>query len=259
VRAVLPAILPAILLAILLAGLPPGRPAGAVERAAAHGAITGGWDFRAAPRPAAPARTLPDEAACIAAILDAERDFAIGGNLLLAMGFTEAGRDVAGLATVWPWTVNADGVGRFFASRDEAVAHVRDLQGRGVRSIDVGCLQVNLRWHPDAFADLDAAFDPVANARYAARYLAGLGRAQGGAEAAVGRYHSARAELADAYRARVEKNRRWVAGALDYVAALAGGPASPAWGRPDRARLAFLTSLYADAPARPLLPDYEGR
>lgn len=231
---------------LLLSGLP---AAGAAERpgAASRGGIPGTWDFRAASP-----RVLPDEAACIAAILDAEREFAVGGNLLLAIGFTEAGREVAGLPTVWPWTVNADGVGRFFSSRSDAVAHVRDLLARGVRSIDVGCLQVNLRWHPDAFPDLETAFDPRANARYAARFLAGLGQAHGGVEAAVGRYHSGRAERADAYRARVEGNRRWVGGALDYVAALGRS-------RPERGQLSFLTGLYADSPARPLLPRFQSR
>ena len=55
--------------------------------------------------------------------------------------------------------------------RREAVAAVRGLQARGVRSIDVGCMQVNLMHHPDAFPSLDVAFDPQANAAYAARFL----------------------------------------------------------------------------------------
>lgn len=209
------------------------------------------------PVPAPGGRALPDEAACIAAILDAEREFAIGGHLLLAMGLTESGRTLdQGIPTVWPWTVNAAGEGRFFATRAAATAHVRGLLDQGVRSIDVGCLQVNLRWHPDAFPDLDAAFDPAANARYAARFLADLGRAHGGPRAAVARYHSSQSDLGDAYRTRVEGNRRWVAGALDYLEALADGPPSSSapWARAGSGRLAFLTSLYADGPARPLLP-----
>ena len=214
-----------------------------------------------APAPAPARRAVPDEAVCIAAILEAEREFAIGGNLLLAMGLTESGRTLdQGIPTVWPWTVNAAGEGRFFPTRREATAHVRGLLDRGVRSIDVGCLQVNLRWHPDAFPDVEAACDPVANARYAARFLADLGHAHGGPRAAVGRDHSAQSELGDAYRARVDANMRWVAGALDYLEALADAPPSSApWGRAERGRLAFLTSLYADGPAQPLLPRHATR
>ena len=48
---------------------------------------------------------------------------------------------------------------------------VRALQLRGVRAIDVGCFQVDLFYHPCAFANLDDAFDPDANAFVAARIL----------------------------------------------------------------------------------------
>ena len=51
---------------------------------------------------------------------------------------------------------------------------MRAVQAQGVRSIDIGCMQVNLMHHPNAFATLDAAFDPLANALYAARFLTEL-------------------------------------------------------------------------------------
>ncbi len=38
---------------------------------------------------------------------------------------------------------------------------------RGVQSIDVGCFQINMYYHPGAFATLEQAFDPRANAAYA--------------------------------------------------------------------------------------------
>ncbi len=55
--------------------------------------------------------------------------------------------------------------------RPQAVAAVRAMQARGIQSIDVGCGQINLMHHPDAFASLEQAFDPQANAVYAARFL----------------------------------------------------------------------------------------
>ena len=45
---------------------------------------------------------------------------------------------------------------------------MNSYRAQGARSIDVGCMQVNLLHHADAFASLEQAFDPVANARYAA-------------------------------------------------------------------------------------------
>ena len=67
----------------------------------------------------------------------------------------------------WPWTINAEGQGLFYDTKAQAVAAVRALQARGVRSIDVGCMQVNLMHHPDAFPTLEQAFDPQTNAAYA--------------------------------------------------------------------------------------------
>lgn len=221
----------------------------------------------AAPKVPPPERArgpLPPEAQCIAAILDAERAAGVADHLLLAMGFTESGRRTEdGLFTAWPWTVNTEGRSSYFPTREAAIAFVRAAQERGVRSIDVGCLQVNLKWHPDAFPDLATAFDPVANARYAASFLSALRRDHGSLETAIARYHSAQSERGEAYRQRVSGNLRWVAGALGYLETLAAGPrgaapaagAAPVWTKAERGHLAFLSSLFANAPARPLLPD----
>jgi len=125
-------------------------------------------------------------------------------GLLPALARVESGRpDGAGAIRPWPWTIDVEGQGRFYATKAEAVAAVRELRASGVRSIDVGCLQVNLAHHPDAFADLDQAFDPAANALYAARFLNALhGRDHDWADA-IAAYHSETPRLGTAYRARV--------------------------------------------------------
>jgi hypothetical protein len=103
----------------------------------------------------------------------------------------------------WPWTINAEGRGQFFPTKAAAIAEVRALQARGVRSIDIGCMQVNLRHHPDAFPSLEAAFDPATNAAYAARFLTELRGRSGDWQAAAAAYHSHTPEFAGPYRARV--------------------------------------------------------
>ena len=74
---------------------------------------------------------------------------------------------------------------------------------QGVRSIDIGCLQINLRHHPQAFASLEEAFDPLANARYGARFLGELQATRGDWMQAAGGYHSQTPGFAEPYRARV--------------------------------------------------------
>ena len=141
---------------------------------------------------------------CRQAIMVAERAAALPQQLMAAIARVESGRpDSRGTVHPWPWTINAEGAGQFFDSKDAAIAAVRTLQARGVRSIDVGCMQVNLMHHPDAFNSLDQAFDPTANAQYAARFLTDLYGQTRDWTRATASYHSNTPELGDAYQRRV--------------------------------------------------------
>jgi hypothetical protein len=160
---------------------------------------------------ASPARA-PDPAAaedpaglCRPAIRTAERAHGIPVALLSALGRVESGRrdPASGSFGPWPWTINAEGRGQFFPTKAEAIAEVRRLQARGVRSIDVGCMQVNLHHHPHAFVSLEDAFDPARNADYAARFLAELQQRSNNWLQAAAHYHSHTPEFAEAYRRRV--------------------------------------------------------
>lgn len=159
-----------------------------------------------APLLAQPAPVADPSLQCRAAIARAEQEGGIPPGLLQAIGRVESGRrnPETGTTGPWPWTINAEGRGHFFPEKSAAIAAVRELQGRGVRVIDVGCMQVNLHHHPRAFASLEEAFDPEANARYAAQFLAQLHAARNDWITAAGHYHSHTPELAQAYRARVQ-------------------------------------------------------
>jgi hypothetical protein len=143
--------------------------------------------------------------ACRPAIEAAERGAGLPDRLLAAIARVETGRrePLSGRVVSWPWSVNAAGVGRFLPTRQEAVAHVAALRAQGIRSIDVGCLQINLMHHPQAFATLEEAFDPGANARYAARFLTELRARTGDWSRAVAHYHSATPERGADYQRRV--------------------------------------------------------
>lgn len=159
------------------------------------------WSSAAAAEPPEPAQI----ADCSAAIASAERSGDIPAGLLAAIAHVESGRpDPAGGAVQpWPWTIDVGGDGRFFATKAEAVAATREVQAQGVASIDVGCLQVNLAYHPAAFASLEEAFDPVANSLYAARFLRLLFSQTEDWPAAVAAYHSQTHELGAAYQGKV--------------------------------------------------------
>jgi hypothetical protein len=141
---------------------------------------------------------------CAQAGVLAERQFGIPDGLLLAVGRTESGRTSPdGAVAAWPWTINAAGTGRYLADQAQAVTTVQTLLASGTASIDVGCYQVNLQQHPAAFASLEEAFDPTANATYAARFLKALFSREGSWEAAVAAYHSMTPAHGLPYRDRV--------------------------------------------------------
>jgi Transglycosylase SLT domain len=145
-------------------------------------------------------------ALCTGALRSTEARHGTAPGLLSAIAKAESGRPVPPLKGLqpWPWAVNADRAAMYFDSKPAAVAWTRLALARGVQQVDVGCMQVNLQSHPQAFRDLDDAFDPAANADYAARFLKRLRDDAGGDWAtAVGFYHSRTPLLAADYRERV--------------------------------------------------------
>lgn len=148
---------------------------------------------------------IADTRLCRAAGAAAEAQLGIPAGLLAAIGRVESGRPdpVTGMVAAWPWTINGNGAGRMFGSAAAAISGTRALQQVGVSSIDVGCFQINLLHHPTAFSSLEQAFDPKANAAYAARFLSSLHQRLGSWEAAVAAYHSSTPEKGFRYRERV--------------------------------------------------------
>ena len=131
-------------------------------------------------------------------------------DVMRAITRAETGRPANGLLQPWPWTVNMEGVGHWFPDREAAQAYVNSQVRRGARSFDVGCFQINYKWHGQAFRSVDEMFDPGRNAAYAARFLAELHAEFGDWSRAVGAYHSRTPELARRYAARFEHIRRAV-------------------------------------------------
>ena len=154
---------------------------------------------------AKPALALEDALACGQETARQEKLQAIPDRLLHAISLVESGRwDAEHQATLaWPWTVMAEGEGRFLPSKEAAIAEVRKLQARGVRNIDVGCMQINLLAHPDAFASLDEAFEPRTNVAYAGRFLNDLYNQDGNWGQAGAHYHSQTPSEAMPYKAKL--------------------------------------------------------
>jgi len=128
-------------------------------------------------------------------------------KLLHAISIAESGRwDKNRRENIaWPWTVTSGGKGRYLPTKQAAIRAVRKLKRQGVWNIDVGCMQINLKYHPKAFKSLDDAFDPTKNTAYAAEFLVKLRQDKRSWVQAVKHYHSATRALHNPYRAKVYK------------------------------------------------------
>jgi soluble lytic murein transglycosylase-like protein len=181
----------------------------------------------AAARGAAPSPADDPWSLCGRAIAAAEPGSGLPPGLLGAIALVESGRRDPGTGRVapWPWAYNVEGEPRFAETREAAVAEVAALRARGVRSVDIGCMQVNLQHHAEAFGSVEQAFDPAANVRYAIRFLRALRARTGGWADAIAQYHSGEALRGLAYHRRVVLAR--IGAAFDARAGGAGAVALP--------------------------------
>ncbi len=146
-------------------------------------------------------------AICDAASAAAARTQSMPADALYAITLSETGRMRGGKLRPWPWTVNMEGKGFWFDTRAEALAYVTERYNAGARSFDVGCFQINYKWHGMNFASIEAMFDPMTNATYAAKMLSGFYDEFGDWTKAAGAYHSRTEVYASRYRTRYARIR----------------------------------------------------
>lgn len=153
------------------------------------------------PADTGPLRAADDPAdLCLAAAADAAATSGVPYPVLLAVMLVETGRD----GRPWPWTVNLDGTGHWLDSAGAAEDLAAKAVEQGVFPVDLGCFQLNHRWHGAAFPTLADMLDPGQNAAYAAAYLARHHAETGDWASAAGAYHSATPDHAERYRTQFE-------------------------------------------------------
>lgn len=159
-----------------------------------------------------------------------EKKNSIPTHLLAAIATTESGRYHKGLgmSVPWPWTINVEGKGYHFDTKAEAIAQTQSFLAKGYRSIDVGCMQVNLKHHPKAFSDLNQAFDPAANVAYSAKFLRTNYTSLGDWIKATAAYHSRTDIYAQRYLVSIERSWNSIVGKVNAARASKAGGNPPA-------------------------------
>lgn len=158
---------------------------------------------------------------CTRAAQDAAVQTGVPLSVLNAISLSETGRTRGGEFRPWPWTVNMEGKGVWFDTEQAAREYVYKNHKRGARSFDVGCFQLNYKWHGKAFSSIEQMFDPSENAAYAARFLKQLHAELGNWPDAAGAYHSRTPKYASKYKKRFNSIHAKLATQSDSVPLLA--------------------------------------
>lgn len=107
-------------------------------------------------------------------------------GMLYAIGLSESGRG----GILQPYAMNIDGRAAYEPSRSAAIHAFRRAKLNGAKHIDIGCMQINHRYHAENFGSLEEMFDPEKNVAYAARFLSELKQREGTWTMAIARYHA---------------------------------------------------------------------
>lgn len=116
----------------------------------------------------------------------AARDNGVPLDILYSVGLTETGhRGVLG-----PYDLNVDGRAVHSETLADGLAAFNSATRAGAKYIDIGCMQIDHKFHASHFHSLEEMFDPEHNVRYAAGLLKTLRAQEGTWTMAVARYNA---------------------------------------------------------------------
>lgn len=151
---------------------------------------------------AADANTVP------AAYQRVALQYHIPADLFYAIALTESGYEKQGTYNPWPWTLNVGGEPYRYQKSVQARQELLNAWGQG-KSVDVGLMQINTRWHGHRVQHIADFLNPYINLSKAAEILIEQRRRSQDWWEAVGRYHApgndtASLKRAERYRQRVQ-------------------------------------------------------
>jgi soluble lytic murein transglycosylase-like protein len=124
--------------------------------------------------------------ACEGEMRAASQKYGVPLGVLYSVGLAESGHK----ESLQPFAMNIAGRAYFATGLADALREFDAARAGGVTLIDIGCMQINHRFHGEHFASVAAMFAPHANVDYAARFLKTLRTQEGSWTLAVARYHA---------------------------------------------------------------------
>jgi soluble lytic murein transglycosylase-like protein len=107
-------------------------------------------------------------------------------GLLYAVALTETGSG----GVLSPYALNIEGTPFLASSSAEAMVAFQKAREADKSLIDLGCMQINFRYHHQKFSSIPDMLDPRQNVTYAAKFLKSLKLRHGSWTEAVARYHA---------------------------------------------------------------------
>ncbi len=149
-------------------------------------------------------RNVDPELLCLVSSSYYERKYNIPKHLLRSISIVESGKwnSEYKMTFAWPWVVGIDGKGEYFKSYNEAAVFLRKAIARGA-NVDIGCHQINWKYHGHNFNKPEDLLHPKINAAYAAHFLVEKFNASKNWSKAVAHYHSSTPQFSDRYLKKV--------------------------------------------------------
>lgn len=139
--------------------------------------------------------SLTCEASCNSYFKEVEDEYNIPRNLLKAISAVESNLNAN--------AVSVAGKPFYGEDREAALKHINHNLEQGKTNIDVGCMQLNYKYHASNFESLEEMLTPENNIKYAAAFLKKLYEQTGNWRDAVARYHSSNPEYQNKYTPKI--------------------------------------------------------
>tara|TARA_B100001029_G_C14966949_1_gene397881 strand:- start:70 stop:693 length:624 start_codon:yes stop_codon:yes gene_type:complete len=117
------------------------------------------------------------------------KKFNLPNKLLTSISLVESGKKVGNKFVSWPWTLNVAGNSKFFESKGDTLDFLKENYSKN-KNIDIGCMQISLKYHGKEFESLEHILDPESNVEYGAKFLKLLFKRHKTWNEAISRYHS---------------------------------------------------------------------
>ena len=117
------------------------------------------------------------------------KEYNLPNKLLTSIALVESGIKKNNDFRSLPWTLNVSGKSIYFDTKEEILSYLKNNIEKK-KSIDVGCMQINTKYHLKNFKDLNQIIEPAENVKYAAIFLSDLYKKYRSWNEAIARYHS---------------------------------------------------------------------